>query len=740
MNNQGLDNFNISGTPTFVASRTGQGLDLSKQITFTAPSLTGLKPFTCCYWFKINSSTTLTGNWMDHICFNASNGTSSSTIRCENCYSDSHKNSITANWYGVKSGSIGTAAVKDKWYHMAFATDGVTNKIYIDGVLKATSTTSSDYLDYYLTGYVRVGENNNIEGIMSDLRIYDECLSQKQIKEISKGLVAHYKLTGVGANPNLLVDAGNRSKWTYESCTRVNDTDSKVIGFSVSSANQRIYLGVTNVWNSGQKYTYSFDAKASVNDAQLDASRSIADFGSNHFLTTEWQHYSGKISSTATADAGTLSIRGKTANTTYYLKNIKLENGEEETNYIPNINDIEYTTSGYENDICTDVSGNGYNLIQNGAVVFNTDTSRYCGSSLFNGDTSCFTIPFNNMCPENIFTINVWFKKDSVGTKNYETLIGGPSGFEMDTRNNNASVLSLYMANARGGNKATNISFGEWHMVTMTRDGTKEKYYVDGEFKSEIDAVSMPTGTYYIGAWKTATQQNYYGLMSDFRIYATALSADDIKQLYQTSGLIDNGQNMYSYEFKDETGIVAYGEYPTGHTNFYDTFSRDVINDDESPTGKATKLTCTAVGTQTNRGYYFGGSEAAWSAAKSKMVNGKTYELSMYVKMNKSSNNFKMNVECASSQSQTTFSVDTKYKRLVNTFVYNSSAQYWAITNYSSIFEVDDSVYIHSIKIREVDAQPKLSKRGIFSSSGMEENEKSKIYKSSIEANNFIEI
>jgi hypothetical protein len=41
-------------------------------------------------------------------------------------------------------------------------------------------------------------------GGMNDIRIYDECLSQKQVKEIAKGLCAHYKLEGVGANPNLL--------------------------------------------------------------------------------------------------------------------------------------------------------------------------------------------------------------------------------------------------------------------------------------------------------------------------------------------------------------------------------------------------------------------------------------------------------------------------------------------------------------------------------------------------------
>jgi hypothetical protein len=43
-------------------------------------------------------------------------------------------------------------------------------------------------------------------GGMNDLRIYDECLSQKQIKEISKGLICHYKLGGHSINNNLAID------------------------------------------------------------------------------------------------------------------------------------------------------------------------------------------------------------------------------------------------------------------------------------------------------------------------------------------------------------------------------------------------------------------------------------------------------------------------------------------------------------------------------------------------------
>lgn len=122
------------------------------------------------------------------------------------------------------------------------------------------------------------------------------------------------------------------------------------------------------------------------------------------------------------------------------------------------------------------------------------------------------------------------------------------------------------------------------------------------------------------------------------------------------------------------------------------------------------------------------------------MIHGQTYELSMYVKMNKTSNNFKMNIECASSQSQTTFNIGTEYQRLVNTFVYNANATYWAVTNYSSIFNINDTVYVHSIKITKVNNSTKLNKNGVCNNSNIEEDKKTKIYKSSLEANSFIEI
>lgn len=200
----------------------------------------------------------------------------------------------------------------------------------------------------------------------------------------------------------------------------------------------------------------------------------------------------------------------------------------------------EYDTSGFEN--------NG-TLVGNFEYSF--DTSRYDVCTKFNGTDNCIQIGNWYNVFQNPFTINLWWKKEVLGSKNYETLVGGGSGFEMDTRSNSAQTLSLYMTSTRGGNVYSPFNFNQWYMVTMVNDGTNELYYVDGELVKTIEKKSMPNTDYFIGSWQTATKQNYCGLMSDFRIYATALSADQVLELYKTPASIDKNNNFYAYSYKE---------------------------------------------------------------------------------------------------------------------------------------------------------------------------------------------
>ncbi len=230
----------------------------------------------------------------------------------------------------------------------------------------------------------------------------------------------------------------------------------------------------------------------------------------------------------------------------------KIEEGDAATPWIPSSNDSRYTAVGSDENIIHDTSGYKYNgTIINGGISYSGDTPRYQISTEFDGITGAIRVPFNDFVTNgDIFTLNLWWKKKELGSKNYETLFGGPSGFEMDTRSGGASTLSLYMASTRGGNVFSPFNFNQWYMVTLVNDGTNELYYVNGELKKTIEKKAMPTGVYRIGAWASDTGQNYKGLISDFRIYKTALSADDILELYHTPiTLSNNGTLMTQGEY-----------------------------------------------------------------------------------------------------------------------------------------------------------------------------------------------
>lgn len=96
------------------------------------------------------------------------------------------------------------------WYHICYTYDGDTGecKIYINGeldktfsypnqavredymILFAWSLTSSDTI-HDTTAYHFIG------GSINDFRAYDHCLSPREVKEISKGLVLHYKMDDI---------------------------------------------------------------------------------------------------------------------------------------------------------------------------------------------------------------------------------------------------------------------------------------------------------------------------------------------------------------------------------------------------------------------------------------------------------------------------------------------------------------------------------------------------------------
>ena len=212
----------------------------------------------------------------------------------------------------------------------------------------------------------------------------------------------------------------------------------------------------------------------------------------------------------------------------------------------------------YTDTVEYDVSGNGYNGVKNG-ITYESDTPKYSVSSKFNGSNT--RIALSDMYLGNEWSYGMWVKAPESTTRGWENLVMlNETGSDSDTQ------LSLWLNLKANGlqstaNKQYNSTIpypndGSWHHVFATFDGSSLKTYIDGlliNTKSITNAWFQRTHL-TIGAVRTGDNTyTSYSIcnMSDFRLYSTTLSADDIKELYETSASIDNNGNMFAYEFSE---------------------------------------------------------------------------------------------------------------------------------------------------------------------------------------------
>lgn len=138
------------------------------------------------------------------------------------CRTAENQNGFTIIYYGttwiVDDGARWqpTASLsKDTWYHICVVyKKGVGKYIYINGTLDKTTTSTGTPTIVSATHYAigatqktaTTPSGNFMNGYLNDVRFYDHAISQAEIKELSKGLVVHYKLDDFMSSNNLFVN------------------------------------------------------------------------------------------------------------------------------------------------------------------------------------------------------------------------------------------------------------------------------------------------------------------------------------------------------------------------------------------------------------------------------------------------------------------------------------------------------------------------------------------------------
>lgn len=428
-----------------------------------------------------------------------------------------------------KNFSTGTY-IANTWTHVVVTYDKGTLKIYRDGSLLSTNSVGGTKLNTSINN-ARIGSavqsGYYYSGKMNDVRIYDNCLSSMEIKQLAQGLVLHYPLNRGGFGQENLATCSTQQ-----------------YNLSASTSNYNYFWINGGTLEPNTVYTFSAEVEVSdnVNSCTIFnyTSGDYTGTTTNSFPADGKRHsWTFTTSSTAIGLIAYAGIAGATANHTAIYKNIKIEKGTVATPYIPRSNETLYTTMGLNGTTEYDCSGFCNNGIRAGTFDWTSNTAKYAVSTKFNGTDNAIQTPsLPTMITDKNYTIAVWIYKTVIGSKGYQTIYGGPSGFEIEARNGSANETKFVPWN--WGKPMASYELNEWNHCVFVHSDADCKIYLNGEYiATGTTKASNPTGNYFVGAWNTSTQQNFDGLMSDFRIYATALSADDVKSLYQNCATID---------------------------------------------------------------------------------------------------------------------------------------------------------------------------------------------------------
>lgn len=484
-----------------------------------------------------------------------------------------YTNRIGISIDGSSSGNIYTHSLQiNQWYHLCVTYDGTILKLYINGeeVLSKTASKGSYTTD---ASSLYIGGTNNfyLNGYLNDVRYYNHCLSTKEVKELAKGLVLHYKLDGLlsGINENLLQKTPKLYNSSAYNAYQLNLTENLITNQTYTlqlwdvnvSHNKKDEnsLGLSVYWGGGTVKLITFNGTSYFTNGHADYLKATFTITSSQAsgsgATNSWLN----IYNSVPYVANTMSMS---------IKKWKLEKGSIATNYCKTIEEM-----GIDNLSIIDSSGNGYEGTIEGTISIDTNTPKNSASTNFSIDSGIFS-HLNITLSQ--FTISFW-AKHSVANK---MLIG--SNVSLSSTNNKwywygdnsfkyASGEFYYKHNAGSAESL----LGTWIHFVAVYDGEKITIYRNGINEGNKTVTGNMVLEYLSIGNGYASRYRENGNVSDFRLYSTALSEADIKQLYQIPISINNKANIISNEFKEN--ILNRELLAQNYTSTYSSWSNGTV-------------------------------------------------------------------------------------------------------------------------------------------------------------------
>lgn len=566
--------------------------------------------FSVCCWFKTNSTTGAECLFSQR---NAANSNGFSIF----VYGTTGKVLIDD---GVRWQITPKALTANTWYHLAFTRSQKGKAYYINGELVASTTTIGTPTTVGSTNFMALGTghnsatavaNNWMNGYLNDYRIYDHCLSALEVKEISQSLILHYKLSAQSeiANDNLFLktrmNASDRSGWVKNNSTDFTKLFRYYNGsagiHSFSDAGDGSFEDTVSLNTTGNLGIAFLRANSELNldpnsyytlscEAQCTSVNKSLSIGTSYYTTSNSWQWRGGANPVAFNAANTwqkFTLTFKPDNNIQYIcycftvvgasngtdkftiRHCKLEKGSEATKWQPAPEELESNVSSNK---IIDSSGYGNNGTASTALTVQRDNCRY-GSSTLLDQKKITCSPCFPQIADPIFTVSLWFKLYSnITYTSYADLISIPATnssqlFRLELCGSPAGANLEWFRGPTGTSGGFTVgsttsgwyTLDEWHHTVLVGEGNKQyTCYFDGVQTNTYNGSAntwTPTGAISLGDTIQGTAN-----FSDFRVYTTALSADDVATLYHTSAQVNNLGGVHGFEFVEAQSNISVTE------------------------------------------------------------------------------------------------------------------------------------------------------------------------------------
>lgn len=374
------------------------------------------------------------------------------------------------------------------WYHIGITWDKSVIKLYINGQFDSQMTPLyTTYRTQYTTNiggncYYNQG-NSFFNGKLNDFRIYDECLSADQIKEISRGMVLHYKM----CMPINRLNA--------KTCTPQNGSWTNSLGYNIIISQKDDYFEFTGSPTA---------AAGSFNGILLSTpftGKTLKYFWSEVSGVSEFYGY------TSGNNDMDFHFSGATIGSQIHAK-LRLALYDDNCDfYVPfDTRNIEYDGSGFKNH--GTVSGN---------VTLSADSPRYTGSYSL-ADGKYVTAP--GLTYINSGSISFWAKINTIASNGWLPFTGPTTSYYIMA---STGGTGSFYHNAAG--KETKTIYEDGKVITAPSSIGVWHHYV-------ITNVDLTTWTkFMINNYDYNWNANMQ--MSDIRVYSTILDATAVAELYK---------------------------------------------------------------------------------------------------------------------------------------------------------------------------------------------------------------